>query len=151
MKKMITLIFLLLITVNLFAPGDERPILIAPVLTHPYAKIIQAIGTVESNRDNAAFNKKEGAAGQFQIRAIRLKDFNHRTGMKYRLKDMHDYTKAVTVFMYYASDFAPDDYEGIAKEWNKSRTNRYWNKVKDQLKNNPIIFCTYYTNTLTLK
>ena len=131
---MTILIFLLLITVNLFAPGDERPILIAPVLTHPYAKIITAIGMVESNRDNAAFNKKEGAAGQFQVRAIRLKDFNHRTGMKYRLKDMHDYTKAVTVFMYYASAFAPDDYEGIAKEWNKSRTDKYWNKVKNELK-----------------
>ena len=133
---MVTLILFLLITINLLAPGDERPILIAPVLTHPYAKIITAIGTVESNRDNAAFNKKEGAAGYFQVRAIRLKDFNHRTGMKYRLKDMHDYTKAVTVFMYYASDFAPDDYEGIAKDWNKSRTDRYWNKVKAELKNN---------------
>lgn len=131
---MITLISLLLITVNLLAPGDERPILIAPVLTHPYAKIITAIGTVESNRDNAAFNKKEGAAGQFQIRAIRLKDFNHRTGIKYRLKDMYDYNKAITVFMYYASNYSPDDYEGIAKEWNKSRTDRYWNKVKAELK-----------------
>ena len=134
MKKMTILIFLLLTTVNLFAPGDERPVLIAPVLTHPYAKIITAIGIVESGQDNAAFNKKEGAAGIFQVRAIRLKDFNHRTGMDYHMKDMHDYTKAVTVFMYYASDFAPDDYEGIAKEWNKSRTDRYWSKVKAELK-----------------
>jgi hypothetical protein len=53
--------------------------------------------------------------------------------MNYRHKDMYDYTKAVTVFMYYASDFTPDEYEAIAKEWNKSVSDKYWNKVKKKL------------------
>lgn len=129
MKKLLILI-LLLLPAKLLAPTDNRILLFSPILRHPYATIIQTVGYVESNQDNDAINKKEGAIGYYQIRAIRLKDFNQRTGLHFTMKDMHDFDKASVVFMYYASDFAPDDYEGIAREWNKSRTGKYIDKIK---------------------
>lgn len=140
MKKMVTLILFLLITVNLFAPGDERPILIAPVLTHPYAKIITAIGTVESNLDTLAYNPEEDAVGFFQVRQIRLDDYYQRTGKRYSLRDMYDYNKAEEVFLYYTTRYKPCEIEKIARTWNggyegmnKKSTIKYWRKVQNAL------------------
>lgn len=132
MKTLLT-ILLFLIHVTLKAPADDRIILFSPVLRHPYAEIITAIGTVESNGDNSAFNKKEIARGYFQIREIRLKDFNQRTGLKFTKQDLFIYHKAEIIFLFYASDFNPDSTKAISREWNKSKTGKYIDKVQKQL------------------
>ena len=67
----------------------------------------------------------------FQVRPIRLKDYNQRTGKSYTMKDMYDYDKALEVFMYYCTE----DIEQTAKNWNGSgkKTIDYWLKVKKEL------------------
>ena len=99
MKKMLIFIFLLNQT-TLMDPTDTRILLVSPVLWHPYATIIQTMGYVESGQDNGAINKKEAARGYYQVRPIRLKDFNQRTGLHFTMEDMHDFNKASIVFMY---------------------------------------------------
>ena len=100
---------------------------------NPYKTIIHAIGEVESKHDTLAYNPGEGATGYFQIREIRLRDYNERTGECLTMTDMYDYHKAERVFLYYATQFRYDDYRSIARDWNKSRTNRYWNRVKKHI------------------
>jgi hypothetical protein len=107
--------------------------IITPEPIQPYAKIVYAIGMVEGNCDTLSYNPKEEATGYFQIRPIRLRDYNQRTQSHYTINDMYDYRKANKVFMYYATQYRYDDYKGIAKDWNKSKTNRYYLKVKKYL------------------
>jgi hypothetical protein len=102
-------------------------------ITNPYKRIIEAIGAVECSGDTMAYNPIEKATGYFQVRPIRLKVYNQRTGEKLTLKDMFIYEKAERVFLYYASDFNPSDFGAISKEWNKSVTDIYWNKVNKLL------------------
>jgi hypothetical protein len=82
---------------------------------------------VESNLDTLAYNPKENAVGYFQIRPIRLKDYNNRVGANYVLTDMYDYDKALEVFMYYVTL----DMESTCKAWNgRGKSNKvYWQKV----------------------
>jgi hypothetical protein len=124
---------LILITLICTAPGYETLYIITPEPIQPYAKIVYAIGMVEGNCDTLSYNPKEEATGYFQIRPIRLRDYNQRTQSHYTINDMYDYRKANKVFMYYATQYRYDDYKGIAKDWNKSKTNRYYLKVKKYL------------------
>ena len=73
------------------------------------------------------------AYGAFQIREIRLKDFNNRTGKGYTLEEMYDYNKAKDVFLHYAKG----SFEAVARGWNggpnwryKESTKEYWKKIK---------------------
>lgn len=135
MKKMVVIICLSLFSLNLFAPvsGGLTVEITEPV--NPFGKLIYAIGMVETKLDTLAFNPEEKAVGYFQIRPIRLRDYNERTGSNYKLKDMYDYDKAEKVFMYYASQIGPYNFEKIAKNWNGSgkKTRIYWNKVRKLL------------------
>ena len=99
-----------------------------------YTNLIHAVGTVESNCDTLAYNPLEEATGYFQVRPIRLLDYNRRTGKHYKLSDMYDYDKAKKVFLYYASQFDYRDIKGICRSWNgKSKHNHYFEKVKRYL------------------
>lgn len=131
MMKMLTLTFIFsLFSALLTAPPSEGLTVFVAEPVRPYEKIIHAIGMVETKLDTLAYNPEEQAVGFFQIRPIRVKDYNQRTGDSLTLMDMYNYQKAKKVFMHYAVQFRYDDYKLIAKDWNKSRTNRYWNKVK---------------------
>ena len=101
----------------------------------PYTRLIHAIGMVETKWNTRAFNPAEQAAGVFQIRPIRLKDYNKRTGGRYRMKDLYDYKISEKIFLYYASETGPNDLEKIARDWNGSgiRTYYYWAQVKKHL------------------
>jgi hypothetical protein len=98
----------------------------------PYQVLINAIGMVETGFDTLAYNAIEEAAGFFQIRPIRLLDYNRRTGSNYQMKDMFDYFIAEKIFLYYATGIGPYDFERIARSWNGSgpMTIEYWKKVK---------------------
>jgi hypothetical protein len=77
----------------------------------------------------------ELAYGAYQIRAIRLRDYNQRNGTHYRLKDCYDPKISKKIYFYYASKFDPTDYEGICKAWNgRGRSNQdYWMRVKKRI------------------
>jgi len=101
----------------------------------PFDRLIQAVIMVESKGDTMAFNINEQAAGLFQIRPIRVLDYNMRTGSLYTPGDMFDYEISKKIFLYYASQIGPYKFERIAKSWNGSgvKTLDYWNRVKKYL------------------
>ena len=132
--KTILIIILSLFSGTLYAPGYHSIPLLIDNPANPFEKIIMAIVRIESNGNDSAYNKKENAVGAFQIREIRLKDYNQRTGSNYQLQDCYDYEVSKKIFLYYASKFHPEDIKGICVCWNGvSKENKYFNKVKSLL------------------
>ena len=68
---------------------------------------------------------KDKSYGIAQIRQARLDDYFERTGIRYSEKDMFDPVKSKEVFMYFACQFRPSNYRLIARDWNKSVTEKY--------------------------
>jgi hypothetical protein len=131
--KIIFIVFLLLTsTSRLSAPVRESFIIFSPERVEPYKRLIYAIGKVETNFDTLKYNPIEQAAGYFQIRPIRLEDYNNRTGSNYKLADMFDYKISEKIFLYYASQIGPYDLEKIARNWNGSghHTVHYWERIR---------------------
>lgn len=135
MKRMVVIICFFLISLNILAPASRAMFIEASEGMNPFGKIINAIGMVETKHDTLAYNPAEGATGYFQIRPIRLKDYNVRTGSKYAMKDMYNYYIAEKIFLYYASQIGPYNNEKIARNWNGSgyKTRQYWRKVQKYL------------------
>jgi hypothetical protein len=100
---------------------------------NPYERLIKAIVEVECKGDYMALNPKELATGPFQIRPIRLRDFNQRTSSNYTLQDCFDYEISKKIFLYYALQFHYSDVRSIAIDWNKSVTDIYYLKVLAEL------------------
>jgi hypothetical protein len=101
----------------------------------PYKKLVYAVGFVETMNDTMAYNPFEQAAGIFQIRPIRLKEYNIQTGMKYRMEDLFRYEISEKIFLYFADQLGPYNFEQIARSWNGSgkMTTFYWNRIKQFL------------------
>jgi hypothetical protein len=104
-------------------------------------KLIKAVQLVESNNNPLAVNVKEQATGSLQIRPIRLKDYNRKTGSNYKLEQMHQDSIAVKVFLYYAEKIGVENHEMICRKWNGGSKNydckmaeKYWNKVQTKFK-----------------
>lgn len=106
------------------------------ILTNPqfriYYPLIKAIVYVESRGNDSAYNVKEGAIGQFQIRKCRIDHFNRLTGKNYTHEEMYQYDKAEEVFLFFCQG---KDFETAARNWNGkwSKTEKYWKLVKNQL------------------
>ena len=132
LKKIVSVAFLLVLTFKVFAPASESLILIRTTPIEPFTSLIHAIGMVETQYDTLAFNPLEGAVGYFQIRPIRLNDYNFRTGSTYTMTDLFNYKISEKIFVYYASEQGPYNFERIAKTWNGSgkSTIQYWEQVK---------------------
>jgi hypothetical protein len=135
MKKMVVIICFTLTSLNLFAPVSGGLVVDVAEPVNPFGKLISAIGMVETKHDTLAYNPEEGAVGYFQIRPIRLRDYNERTGSKYKMKDLYNYEISEKIFLYYASQIGPYNTEKIAKNWNGSgrQTRIYWSKVRKLL------------------
>ena len=133
--KMILTTILILFSLTLKAPDIKVCYIEIPEVINPYIRILEAVIAVESAGNPLAYNEKEGATGIVQIRQIRLDDYNQLSSNSYKLEEMFDSTKSVTVFMFYACKFRYDDYEGISKDWNKSVTDKYWKRVHNKLIN----------------
>jgi hypothetical protein len=106
----------------------------------PYEALWLAVCLVESGNNRFAINKKEQAYGIAQIRKVRLKDYEKRTGIHYELKDMFDINRSKSVFMYYAMRIGENDQEKIIRCWNggekgmkKRSTIKYWQKVRKNI------------------
>jgi hypothetical protein len=132
MKIVFVAFLLFLFTLQIFAPTSKSIVIVCSSPVEPYKNLIHAIGMVETKYDTLAYNPIEKAAGYFQIRPIRLKDYNKRTGNNYMMKDLFNYEISEKIFIYYAEQIGPYDFERIAKNWNGSgpRTIHYWNKIK---------------------
>ena len=135
LKKIMFITFFFLITFRAVAP-DQKPIFIQePLPVEPFSKLMYAIGMVETRGNTQAYNEFEHAAGIFQIRQVRLDDYNRLTGQYYTLQDVFKYEISEKVFLYFASLIGPYDLEKIAKAWNGSgpKTELYWKRIKEYL------------------
>jgi hypothetical protein len=132
LKKIVSLVFLVFITFKVFAPASESLTLIRTTPAKPFLSLIHAIGMVETQYDTLAYNPLEEAVGYFQIRPIRLMDYNARTGSAFTMNDLFNYKISEKIFIYYASELGPYNFERIAKTWNGSgkSTIQYWEQVK---------------------
>ena len=132
LKKIVSITFLMTLAFKVFAPADESVIVVRPLPVEPYKNLIHAIGMVETKLDTLAYNPLEKAVGYFQIRPIRLVDYNNRTGSMYSRNDLFNYKISEKIFLYYAAEIGPYNFERIAKTWNGSgkSTILYWNQVK---------------------
>jgi len=135
LRKIIFVTFLSAYALKAFAPGDRSLIIVHSTPVEPFQKLINAIGKVETGFDTLAYNPVEEAVGYFQIRPIRLEDYNKRTGSNYSKSDLYNYKISEKIFLYYASEIGPYNFEKIAKNWNGSgiKTIYYWKQVSRYL------------------
>ncbi len=135
MKKLYLSLLLFSFAFRALAPSNDSLVIIESDPLKPFSKLIYAVGMVEGKCDTTAYNHYEQAAGYFQIRPIRLLDYNKRTGSRYLRKDMFNYELSEKIFLYYASLAGPYNFEKIAKNWNGSgaKTAQYWKRVKQYL------------------
>lgn len=128
---MLIILFLSMMRI-LPAPGFMELYIVSVAPINYYDPLIKALTYVEVKNGHDLYNENENAVGWFQIRQIRVDDFNNRTGKHYTLNMMYDYNTSKEVFMYYCKGRS---YEEIAKSWNGSgkATEIYWNKVKSLL------------------
>lgn len=135
--KKIGLTVFLLITVIFRAssPCTRSLVIFDSMPVEPYKQLVYAIGFVETMNDTMAYNPFEQAAGIFQIRPIRLREYNNQTGMEYRMEDLFKYEISEKIFLYFADQIGPYNLEQIARRWNGSgnMTTYYWNRIKQYL------------------
>lgn len=137
MKKIILLLmFACLPSLAGFSPLPY-PVLEIPLPDpiRPYERIWRATCAVESSNNPRAYNSKEKATGIVQIRPIKLRDYNRRTGKQYRLRDCYDIQISREIFFFYATQYHYNDILGICKEWNGRgpKHKDYYKKIKKQL------------------
>ena len=107
-----------------------------------WAALIVAVAQIESGGDHSAFNAKEGAVGELQVRQCVLDDVNRFYHMKIAMADVRKHrTVARLVFTLYVRMYGAETYEQAARIWNggprgmkKQTTLGYWLRVKNQLK-----------------
>jgi hypothetical protein len=133
--RRILIIGFLLLTQKALAPNVSIITIRALEPVNPYEKIIKAIIQVESAGDTLAINPVEEAFGAFQIRPIRIEDYNQRTGNNFKAGNCIDYDLSRKVFLFYAERIGFRNYEAIARKWNGSgqKTIEYWERVKKYL------------------
>lgn len=134
--KMLAILILSLLTIPALAPSSGVVFVGMNEPIQPYEAFWKIIVTIESKGDALAFNPVEQAYGVAQIRAVRLNDYVKKTGNKLTLKDCYDYKTSKAIFMFYMSQFRPDDIFGMCVSWNgKSVKNKYYKKVQNILQN----------------
>lgn len=132
LKKIASTSFFLILAFKVFAPSSSSLNVVRTIPIEPFKTLINAIGMVETQYDTLAYNPLEEAVGYFQIRPIRLEDYNIRTGGEYTMNDLFNYKISEKIFLYYAAELGPYNFERIAKTWNGSGqgTIQYWEQVK---------------------
>jgi hypothetical protein len=133
LKKILIITFILFsFSIQVSAPEWKSLTIIKLAPVEPYRKIAFAIGMVETEGDTLAYNPEEEAAGYFQIRPIRLLDYNRRTGNCYTKQDLFNYETSERIFLYFADLIGPYNLEQIARKWNGSghQTVNYWYRIK---------------------
>lgn len=134
-RLIITLAFMIFFIPRAMAPGWNSMIVFETSPVKPFSKLMYATAMVETMMNPWAYNEIENAAGIFQIRQVRLDEYNRRTGNKYTLRDVFNPEISEKIFLYFASRIGPYRFEKIAKDWNGSgpKTELYWKKIKKYL------------------
>lgn len=134
-RKFTIILIFISIAASAFAPDNNSVFIAVPIKINPYRSLIYATAMVETLGNPLAYNELENAVGIFQIRQVRVDEYNRRTGSKYTLPDMFNYSVSEEVFLYFASRRGPYDFERIAKSWNGSgpKTEKYWRRIKAYL------------------
>jgi len=127
------LILFLFITIRAMAPTERFQPLLRPEPVNPYMNLYKASCFVESSYRAKVINHKEQAYGIVQLRQMKLDDYNKETGNHYTLQDCLDPDISKKIWMHFASKYDYRDCELIAKAWNRSKTNKYWEKIKSNL------------------
>ena len=133
LMKHFLLILFLLISIRVMAPTERFLILSDHPPVNPYLNLYNASCFVESSHRAKVINEKEQAYGIVQIRIGKLTDYNNETGNHYTLQDCLNPYISKKIWMHFAAKYDHRDYERIAKAWNRSRTDKYWNKIKAEL------------------
>lgn len=135
LARPVLMITLLLIGLKTLAPVSSTMTIIDSVPVNPFRELMYAVGMVETMGNSFAYNEYEEAVGIFQIRQVRIDDYNRRTGSSLLLEDMFDSGASEKVFLYFASLLGPYQMEKIARAWNGSgpMTDFYWSRVKTYL------------------
>jgi hypothetical protein len=135
MKSLLLIIFLL-ISLRAASPDLNLLFIESSEPVFAFDRLIEAIVFVECGGNHWAYNVEEEATGPFQIRPIRLNDYNKRTGESFILDDCYNYEISKKIFLYYANLTGYPHYEKIAKDWNGSgpMTIDYWKKVRLKIK-----------------
>ena len=133
-RYLLTILFFLT-AINVFAPDNKTFTIIKEPAIEPYSKLLYATAMVETMGNFLAYNEFENAAGIYQIRQVRLDDYNRRTGSNHSLTEMFDPLLSRKIFLYYASRYEPHELEKIAKAWNGSgpMTELYWKRIREYL------------------
>ena len=131
--KQSLLLFFLLITIRVMAPTERFQPLLKPDPVNPYLNLYNASCFVESSHRAKVINEKEQAWGIVQIRQVKLDDYNKETSNHYTLQDCLNPDISKMIWMHFASKYDYRDCESIAKTWNRSKTEKYWNKIKNSL------------------
>ena len=134
-RFIITLVFTFLFIPRAVAPICNTMVVFETSPFKPFSKLMYATAMVETMMNPLAYNEKEHAAGIFQIRQVRIDEYNRLTGHNYTLKDVFDPAVSEKIFLYFASRIGPYRFEKIAKDWNGSgpKTELYWKRVRKYL------------------
>ena len=135
LKQLSLIVIFLLSGLQAGAPVNNSLTIINEPGIRPYLKLMYATAMVETMGNTMAYNEFENAVGIFQIRQVRIDDYNRRTGSTYALAQMYDPVLSEKVFLYFASLYRPHELERIAKAWNGSgpMTELYWKRIKEYL------------------
>ena len=127
----------------------EQPITLMP---KPMTKLVTALIHVESRGNDSAIGDKHllgnEAIGALQIRPIMVREVNRILKIqgktkRFKLKDRFDREKSIHIFIIWKNHhYKGKDNETIARCWNgggngykNKSTEKYWDKVKQQLNN----------------
>ncbi|TFG43541.1 MAG: hypothetical protein E4H43_01585 [Bacteroidia bacterium] len=135
LRRLIFFASFLLAGLRVFAPGVNSFVISGSAGINPFEDLIYATAMVETKGNPMAFNEFENAVGIFQIRQVKIDEYNKRTGNNYALSDMYDPELSEKIFLYFASLAGPYNLEKIAKAWNGSgpMTELYWKRIKEYL------------------
>jgi len=133
-RYLLTVLFFLS-AIRVFAPDSNTITVIKEPAIQPFSKLLYATAMVETMGNSLAYNEFENAVGIYQIRQVRIDDYNRRTGSNHSLNEMFDPLLSRKVFLYYASLYEPHELEKIAKAWNGSgpMTELYWKRIREYL------------------
>jgi hypothetical protein len=135
LRKLMFVVSFLMTGLKVVAPGTNSFVISESPGIQPFSDLMYATAMVETMGNTLAYNEFENAVGIFQIRQVRIDEYNRRTGGNYSLRDMYDPLLSEKVFLYFASRHGPYNLEKIAKGWNGSgpMTELYWKRIKEYL------------------
>lgn len=132
MKKLFTILLFLMLFKSLPAPGYATLVVTRESAIEPYEKLWKITCFIESTNRPYVIGDNGESYGIAQIQQVRLDDYFEKTGIRYSVADCFNVDVSKKIWLYYASQFDYRDIKSISKDWNKSKTNRYYLKVKNE-------------------